>query len=224
MSVVRTTLAFIAALLLFASSAQAGKIATPLMDKTPVSRHLGGEPYKKISALSQRNKLQRFLVIARASSRGENWIKIRLAQRPNRAYAWVEESRMRISKTQALVKVDLSSRKLSFLWKGKPRWSARVEIGAPATPTPTGLFAVYDRWSTWKYYPGASFGPWVLDLTAHSKALKHFAGGEARIAIHGSQSDSWGRAISNGCVRAPDWALGKLKKQMFTGYPVLIKK
>ena len=45
-------------------------------------------------------------------------------------------------------------------------------------------------------------GPYIIALTAHSRVLKTFAGGDGTIGIHGwPDSGALGKAVSHGCVR-----------------------
>ena len=80
----------------------------------------------------------------------------------------------------------------------------RAVVGAPATPTPLGLFALAevapqpDR----RRVPRALT---ALHLTAHSDVLDDYGGGPGRVAIHGrgaeSLLDPLGTARSHGCIR-----------------------
>ncbi len=81
---------------------------------------------------------------------------------------------------------------------GRERY--RVAIGAPASPTPTGRFAVTDRLTTGD--PSGPYGCCILALSAKAPhAIQGWNGGD-RIAIH-STPETWtiGHAISHGCVR-----------------------
>jgi hypothetical protein len=61
-------------------------------------------------------------------------------------------------------------------------------VGAPDTPTPTGLFAVSERIS--QPDPHGFYGPWVLLLTAYSNTLQHFDGGPGQISIHAATAQA----------------------------------
>jgi lipoprotein-anchoring transpeptidase ErfK/SrfK len=76
----------------------------------------------------------------------------------------------------------------------------KVAIGAPASPTPTGRFAVTDRLKTGD--PSGPYGCCIVALSAKAPhAIQGWNGGD-RIAIH-STPETWsiGQAISHGCLR-----------------------
>jgi len=102
--------------------------------------------------------------------------------------------------------------------------SFRAVVGAPATPTPVGLFAVYelDRQAD----PSGFLGPWVVQLTAFSNVLESFGGGPGRVALHGrggsSLNDPLGSARSHGCVRIDNSNVAWLARVAVPGTPVRI--
>ena len=61
-----------------------------------------------------------------------------------------------------------------------------VGIGAPGSPTPSGIFYVTDP------VPGGggSYGPWALGLSGYSDVLESFGGGPPQIALHGTNRRS----------------------------------
>ena len=103
----------------------------------------------------------------------------------------------------------------------------RAVVGAPATPTPRGLFALTDAYSN---DPGDFLGRWVLTLTAHSDALQRYDGGDGRVALHGrggeSLRDPLGSAASHGCVRISNAAIASIVRRIgvaaIPGTPVRI--
>jgi len=102
-----------------------------------------------------------------------------------------------------------------------------VVIGAPTTPTPTGLFSII---GAWRSPPNAFLGSWILALTAHSNVLHEFDGGNGRIGIHGrggtSLRDPLGTNRSHGCIRlantAIDWLVHTIGPTQLPGTPVQI--
>jgi lipoprotein-anchoring transpeptidase ErfK/SrfK len=102
------------------------------------------------------------------------------------------------------------------------RWWAVV--GKSATPTPRGLFAIYER--VRQPSPDDFDGTWSLPLTAFSDALRSFEGGPGQVAIHGrggvSLLDPLGSARSHGCIRIDDSAIGALARDLAEGTPVQI--
>src|SRR5207237_4740522 len=107
------------------------------------------------------------------------------------------------SRTRLEVDVDLSSRTLVVRRDGTAiRW-ARIGVGRPGSPTPTGRFAVTDKLDGRSY--SAYYGCCILALSATQPNLPPGWTGGNRIAIHGTPSaGDFGRAVSAGCVHAPD--------------------
>ena len=96
--------------------------------------------------------------------------------------------------------VDLSQRRVFLRRDGRVIWRAPVAIGAPGTPTPVGRFAVAERIMT--RTPNGFLGPVVFPLTGYSRTLNEYAGGNGRIAIHGtSLPELIGTRASHGCIR-----------------------
>ena len=103
----------------------------------------------------------------------------------------------------------------------------RAVVGAPATPTPRGLFALT---AAYPNDPGDFLGRWVLTLTAHSDALQRYDGGDGRAALHGrggeSLRDPLGSAASHGCVRLSNAAIASIVRRIgvaaIPGTPVRI--
>jgi len=143
-----------------------------------------------------------------------HWVEVRLAQRPNGSTAWVPQGDISLGVTPYRIVVDLATRHLSLLQDGKQLRDFPVGIGAPATPTVTGVYFVTMRVPA----PGPGYGPFVLVTSAHSDAITNWEqSGDAIIAIHGpitsfddARIGTTGAAISNGCIRMHDADLAQL--------------
>lgn len=167
------------------------------------------------------------LGLARADD-GECWVRLRLPARPNDASGWVPARQVRLAPTPWRIAISRAERTLTLLHDGRPRTTARVVIGAAATPTPGGLFAVE---GAWRNDPREFSGAWIVALTAHSRALRRFDGGEGRVAIHGrggaSLRDPLGSARSHGCVRVANDDLDRLVRTVgrwrLVGVPVRVR-
>jgi L,D-transpeptidase-like protein len=59
----------------------------------------------------------------------------------------------------------------------------RAVVGAPGTPTPLGLAAIYER--NRQPNPGGFLGPWAMPLTIMSNVLENYGGSPGRVGIHG---------------------------------------
>jgi hypothetical protein len=118
------------------------------------------------------------------------------------------------------ITVSLSQRRLTLLENGRVAMRVSVAVGAPSTPTPTGLFFVEERIRI-----ADSSGPdgvAALALSARSKVLVNWAQG-GPIAIHGTNDPgSIGNAVSHGCVRLGRRDLERLFARVAIGTPVRI--
>jgi L,D-transpeptidase catalytic domain len=168
----------------------------------------------------------RLLVLAaRRDTRGRRWIKVRLHARPNDAAGWIVADRAVVARTRWRVELDLSARRISVRRSGRVVRRFAAVIGAPATPTPRGLFAVAEK----VRQPSAHgfLGPWALHLTAHSDVLDDYGGGPGRVAIHGrggaSLLDPLGSAASHGCIRIANRQIRFLNRVLVPGAPVKVR-
>jgi lipoprotein-anchoring transpeptidase ErfK/SrfK len=166
-----------------------------------------------------------------ASARGRNGtclIEVRLDRRPNTAHGWIDATRVRLTPTRWRIDISRAARRATLRHAGRAvaRWP--VVVGAPATPTPTGLFALQASYRS----PPTSFeGNWILALTAHSNVLSTFAGGDGQVALHGrggpSLSDPLGTAASHGCIRFDNQAISSIVRRIgrhrLPGVPVVIR-
>jgi hypothetical protein len=145
---------------------------------------------------------------ARRDAAGRCWLRIRLPWRPNDATGWIQARHVLLRATRWRIVVSLAARAVTLYRGGMPVYRARVVIGARATPTPRGLFAIV---SVWRSPPMSFLGSYILLLSAHSEALPHFDGGDGQVALHGrggaSLLDPLGSASSHGCVRLANRAI-----------------
>jgi hypothetical protein len=164
------------------------------------------------------------LILNSREVQGKLWIKLRLPTRPNNSSGWVDANRFIIQKIDWRVEVKLSNRMTYIYKKGRLVRRIRSVVGADNTPTPKGLFSIYEKA---RQRASAGTGPWALHLTAHSPTLKTFNGGDGLTAIHGrsgSLLDSpLGTNLSYGCVRINNSQVRWLARVLPVGTPVLIK-
>jgi lipoprotein-anchoring transpeptidase ErfK/SrfK len=157
---------------------------------------------------------------------GRRWLRVRLPGRPNGLSAWVQRSQVRTVRTRWSIEIRLGARTLTLRRFGRTYRRWRAVVGAPLTPTPTGLFAVSER--NREPNPGGFYGPWILRLTARSEALKRFDGGPGTVGIHGrggaSLLDPLGSARSHGCVRVSNDVVNTLARVARAGTPILISR
>ena len=204
----------------------AARVVTPTVARTapdasaPVRMRLATE------TAWAHNPTQLLVLDDRRDSAGARWLRVRLPSRPNAAAGWVDADHVRLRSNPWRVTVSTRSRTVSVRRAGKLVRHFRAVIGKPGTPTPRGMFAVYER--ARQPDPSGFIGPWALHLTAHSDVLENYGGGPGRIAIHGrsgaSLRDPLGSARSHGCVRVPNAIIRWMARTLPLGTPVLIRR
>jgi hypothetical protein len=169
------------------------------------------------------------LVLRAARDRlGRCWVQVRLPTRPNTAAAWVNADRVVLRSTPWRIVVSRRARSISLYRAGHRLRRFRVVVGAPATPSPHGLFSIV---GVWRWNPADFLGSYILPLTAHSDVLQEFGGGDGRVGIHGrggaSLLDPLGAARSHGCVRlansAIEWLVHTVGVGGLPGIPVSMR-
>lgn len=155
----------------------------------------------------------------RPGADGRIWARVRLPVRPNGTQGWIPLDVLRLRTTTLRLKVDLSDRTLTLYRAGRVARRVVVAVGAPQWPTPTGRFAVAELIRT--RTPGAFIGPVVLPLTGFSEQLNDYAGGNGRVAIHGTAVPHLlGTRASHGCVRVHNRDIIALARLVRPGTPV----
>jgi hypothetical protein len=167
----------------------------------------------------------RLLVLRSAlDAQGRRWLQVRLPDRPNGRKGWILRDRTSVSATPWRLVVSRSKRTLAVLRAGRLVRRVSVVVGARATPTPLGSFAVGEAIRQ----PRGTLGPWAIHLTAHSDVLDDYGGGPGRIALHGRSgallADPLGSARSHGCVRMDNAFLRWLVPRAGAGTPVDVRR
>jgi hypothetical protein len=196
-----------------------------LLERTAVSSRPGGVARRWVTP-AQAGAL---LVLTSRTRDGRCWLQVRLPWRPNVGKGWVDAGRVQVAATPWRIEVGLRSRTVTLLRRGRRVRRYRAVVGAPATPTPTGLFALVEAYPN----PSSDFlGSWVVTLTAHSDVLQRYDGGDGRVALHGrggaSLNDPLGSAASHGCVRLTNTAIADIVRRIavdaIAGTPVRITR
>lgn len=153
---------------------------------------------------------------------GVRWVKVLMPVRPNGSTAWVRAADMVFRPISLRVVIDVGDRKLYLYRDGRRIRSFPIAVGEPKTPTPVGKFAVAEVIPTGD--PKAFLGPIVMPLTAFSNVLNEYAGGNGRVAIHGtSKPELIGKAVSHGCIRMRNADIQRLTRLVRGGTPVQIR-
>jgi lipoprotein-anchoring transpeptidase ErfK/SrfK len=143
-----------------------------------------------------------------------DWLQVRRPERPNGSVTWIRSSDAFVTSTPYYMVIDVGPELLKVFNGGQQILSLPIGVGAPRTPTPTGNFfiAVHEQSS------GYSYGPFILDTSAHSEAIRDWDGrGDAVIAIHGpidhyadARIGTGNARVSNGCIRMHNQDLQQL--------------
>lgn len=208
-------------------SRTAGVEVAKVVAVAAVRREAGAGPVLRLLATrtSWDGSPQQLLVLgSRRGADGREWLRVRLPGRPNGSAGWIPRDAVLLHHVHWWIDVSLSERTVRVFRDGTLVRRFEAVVGAPGTPTPVGLFAVYEL----DAQPDRSgfLGPWVLQLTAFSDVLDNYGGGPGRVAIHGrggaSMEDPLGTARSHGCVRIDNSDVTWLARTVEPGTPVRI--
>lgn len=154
-------------------------------------------------------------------TRGDGWVQISLPVRPNGRTGWLPPGAAQLLVDPYRIDVSLRRHRILVADGGTALYRGPVATGAPATPTPTGLY--YLRVLLHNADPASVYGPYAYGLSAHSDALSSFNGGDAEIGIHGNDDPSvLGTSVTHGCVRMDNREITRLASLLPLGTPVRI--
>lgn len=179
------------------------------------------------ASLYSRNATRLLVLAARRDARGRPWLEVQLPIRPNGTTGWIPADAALVRHSRWFVRVRLRARTVSVRRSGRLVRRFRAVVGAPRTPTPRGLFALYEKASLSD--PADFLGPWALHLTAFSEVLYNFGGGPGRVAVHGRGPESraaaaLGSAASHGCIRIDNRPIRWMARRVPVGTPVRITR
>jgi lipoprotein-anchoring transpeptidase ErfK/SrfK len=178
----------------------------------------GGAAVARLGTATEFGSPQTLGVVA---NRGR-WLRVISTKLPNGRAGWVRARDVRLTTTPKSLTIDLSRRLLLLKRGDRVVYRMTVGVGRPASPTPTGRFAVTDKLAGSNY--GSYYGCCILALSAHQPHLPAGWTGGDRIAIHGTNApSSIGAAASAGCPRARDADLRVLMRSVPLGTPVFIR-
>jgi lipoprotein-anchoring transpeptidase ErfK/SrfK len=194
-------------------------IASPTTASLAVFAHPGDAAPSM--GLPDRTPLGSARVLLVQDARGP-WLQVLLPSRPNGARGWVRRQDVQLTTTTWLVVVDRAAHLLTATRDGKVIASGPVATGAPGTPTPAGTFFVTDVLAVPSDQP--FYGPKALGLSGYSPTLSSFEGGDAQVALHGTDHpELLGRSVSHGCIRLGNELVTKLAQVLPLGTPVVVR-
>lgn len=166
--------------------------------------------------------LTELLVTRSTYTGGVGWLEVLLPVRPNGSRGWIPADAVTTAPTPYRVEISVRKRRLALFRAGRRIMNVPVAVGMANTPTPLGRFAIAETVST--NDPGGFLGPLVLPITGYSKVLNEFAGGDGRVAVHGTSLPALiGTRASHGCVRMRNADIRRLARVATPGTPVLIR-
>jgi hypothetical protein len=159
-------------------------------------------------------------VLAVTGRRGR-WLRVIATELPNGRRGWIPLGAARVVANPWRVTADISSRTVSVYKRDRLVRRVRVAVGGPATPTPTGRFAVTDKITM---DGSAAYGCCALALSGHQTRFARGWHGGDRLAIHGTRLvGTIGTAASYGCLRARDEDASFLVHRVWLGSVVTIR-
>ena len=151
-----------------------------------------------------------------------NWLRVVSDLLPNNRSAWIAAPGVQVRSTRLMVRIDVSSRRLTVLLGSSILRQATVAVGAPGSPTPTGVFSLTDKLDSSRHAGWTSaYGCCVLALSGHQTRLPPGWSSGNRLAIHGG--GGLGSAVSAGCVHAREKLLRYLMQKLPLGTLVQIE-
>jgi L,D-transpeptidase catalytic domain len=154
--------------------------------------------------------------------RTDGWLGVSTTMLPNERLGWIDpwSERLRYRRTRLELRADLSRRELSVVAGARLVRRMRVTVGGPASPTPTGRFAVTDKLRGADY--GSYYGCCILVISGRQTNLPPGWQGGDLLAIHGGPSWAIGSKLSAGCLHAREPALRWLMRRVPLGTPITI--
>lgn len=151
-----------------------------------------------------------------------DWLAVQAAELHNGEVGWIKRDQARLDCVRWALKVDLSKRALFVRKNGRTVRRVTIAVGGPGHPTPLGRFSVTDRLDV--VDRGSPYGCCVLALTGHQRKLPPGWPGGDRLAIHATNdTNSIGKAVSLGCMRAASSQARWLIESVPLGTPVFIR-
>jgi L,D-transpeptidase catalytic domain len=161
------------------------------------------------------------LVLGEVSRRDGAWVHVRLPVLPNERTAWVRRAALggyHFLRTRLVV--DRARFSATLLYDGRPVFHAKVGVGRPNWPTPSGEFYIRDKVTG---FNDPFYGPIAFGTSARSAVLTDWPAG-GFVGIHGTNEPALipGR-ISHGCIRMRNEDIVRLARLMPVGTPLAIK-
>jgi hypothetical protein len=161
------------------------------------------------------------LILGRTRAAGHTlWVHVSLPALPPGRTGWVARDGLGgYVEVRTRLDVDLQRFTAVLLRDGRRVFRARIGVGKPAWPTPTGLFYVRNKLSRFR---SPFYGPIAFGTSARSSVLTDWPAG-GFIGIHGTnQPELLPGRVSHGCIRMTNADVLKLERLMPVGTPLTI--
>lgn len=196
----------------------AGPLAARVLRRTQLRHSPGGRVVRAIGTTTEFDSPHVLAVVARRGA----WLGVLSDLVPNARVAWIPVTSAELVPMPYSLDVDLSARRVLVRREGRVVRRVKIAVGTPATPTPTGRFAVTDALRIGK--GSGSYGCCALALTARQAHLPQSWGGGDRIAIHGTTVlGTIGTPASFGCMRARNEDMRWLLRRIRPGVQVHVR-
>jgi hypothetical protein len=152
--------------------------------------------------------------------KGDQWVRLRLPMRPNGRKGWVRRDALgNYHRTRTRIVVNRSTLRATLYRSGKQVFSARVGVGTPSTPTPSGRFWIREKF---RVAGTTIYGTHAIGTSAYAPTLSDWPGGGV-VGLHGTNQPGLipGRP-SHGCVRLRNEDIARLYRLAPRGTPIRI--
>jgi lipoprotein-anchoring transpeptidase ErfK/SrfK len=161
------------------------------------------------------------LVVGNAAGAGLLWAKVRLPVLPANTTGWIPRQALggyRVVQTRLVV--DRAALTATLFRNGKRVFRARVGVGQPRWPTPSGEFYIRNRLHD---YESSFYGPLAFGTSARSTVLTDWPAG-GFVGIHGTdRPELLPGQVSHGCIRMRNEDILVLGRLMPVGTPLTVK-
>jgi lipoprotein-anchoring transpeptidase ErfK/SrfK len=153
-------------------------------------------------------------------ARGGDWLGVLSPALENSRVGWARANQVKLQGSPLRLDVDLSARRMTVRDRDGVVRRVSIAIGGTDTPTPPGDFYITDKLNGTDF--GRYYGCCILALSGRQPNLPAGWSGGDRLAIHGSPTPTWGKAVSNGCLHADEADLRYLMRSVPLGTHVRI--
>ena len=152
------------------------------------------------------------------------WLGVHSPVFANDEMGWIpNDQSLDLSRTRTALHISLPEARIRVRRAGRLVREVPIAIGSAGTSTPAGRFQVTDKLPASRF-PVGPYGCCILALSARQPNLPPGWAGGDRIAIHGTdRPETIGQAASTGCLRATDFDLQFLMRDVPVGAPVFIR-